>query len=155
MELYENCVFEKKRSRLYLDSNSATSFQSPHFVTADWYCIYMKLFTYGCDEATGKYVSLFVALSVVRYDGILKWPICKKIHISIVDQSDSENKWTQTITPSKENFRWFQRPSSSVAGNTSVGILRFINHSMIFGRGVLNRYLQNEAMFINVDFSGL
>ena len=97
MKLYENCVFEKKRSRLYLDSNSATSFQSPHFVTADGYCMYVKLFAYGCDEAIGKYVSLFVALSVVRYDGILKWPICKKIHISIVDQGDSENKWTQQL----------------------------------------------------------
>ena len=105
MTLYENCVVKEKRNRLYLDSNSATSFQSPHYITADEYCMYMKLFPYGCDEATGKYVSLFVALSVVRYDGILKWPIWKKIHISIVDQSDSENKWTQTITSSKENFR--------------------------------------------------
>ena len=45
------------------------------------------------------------------YDGLLRWPFRKVIHLSLRDQLDSLNAWTQTIQPTKEPF--FRRRTSS------------------------------------------
>ena len=152
MTIYENCVIEQKRNRLYTDSNRATSFQCPRFITVDGYCMYMRLYPYGCDDALGKCASLFVAVCAGRYDAILEWPFRKQIHVSVIDQIDNKNNWAQTIIPSRKYMNCFHRPSS-IQGNPGVGILHFLNHSDLFGRYGSSGYLRNNVMFIEVKFS--
>ena len=130
--IFDNAKIQETRKQkgLRVDSNSPCDFCSPLFYTApQGYLMYMRLYPYGCDSAVGKYVSLFVALSPGEFDGVLPWPFASTIEISMLNQDDLSDKWSQTIIPGGTNIQCFQRPSSK-SGNMSVGILHFILHRL-------------------------
>ena len=121
----------RKQKNQRFDSNSPCDFCSPLFYTApQGYLMYMRLYPYGCDAAVGKHMSLFVALCPGEFDGVLPWPFTSAIEISILNQDDLCDKWSQTIIPGNNNLQCFQRPSSK-SGNMSVGILHFILHKLV------------------------
>lgn len=151
--IFDNAKIQetRKQKNRTVDSNSPCDFCSPLFYTApQGYLMYMRLYPYGCDSAVGKYVSLFVALSPGEFDGVLPWPFTSTIEISILNQDDLSDKWTQTIVPGGNNLQCFQRPSSK-SGNMSVGILHFILHNKLFGNsGGSSSYIKHDTMYVEV-----
>ena len=106
------------------------NFYSPLIYTSQQgYLFYLRLYPFGCDSAAGKFVSIFLAFSPGEYDAILEWPFTSTIEISVVNQQNLSDKWTQSIAPCDKNIQCFQRPLSKNS-NLAVGLLCFMPHRL-------------------------
>ena len=56
-----------------------------------------------------KIVSIHLALSRGRFDGILQWLFQSTIEVSCINQVETADKSTQKITPNDNNFPSFNR----------------------------------------------
>ena len=66
---------------------------------------FVQFYPYGLDSAAGNHASIVFALLPGDYDGLLEWPFPKKIHLSVRDQFEPQNKWTITFaSPEKIYF---------------------------------------------------
>ena len=99
------------------------NFCSPSIYTStQGYRIYLKLFPFGCASAKGKFLSIFASLAPGEYDAILEWPFSSVIELSVLNQQNPFDKWTQSIMPEDRTNRCFNQ------GNMSVGIHHFMPH---------------------------
>ena len=66
------------------------------------YNFLIRFHPYGIDATAGQIATLIFAFFPGDYDGLLRWPFPKAIHLSLRDQLDPLNAWTQTIQPTPE-----------------------------------------------------
>ena len=64
---------------------------SPH-----GYLMYLSLFPYRCDIGEGKFVSSYLALNPVNFDGTLSWPSQSTTEVSCISQDEPADKSTET-----------------------------------------------------------
>ena len=84
------------------------------------------------------------------YDGLLRWPLPKTIHLSLRDQLDPLNAWTQTSQPTQEPP--FRRPTSSLKNDAfAVALYKYIPHSKLFSE--TDGYVVNDTCYIEISFS--
>ena len=97
-------VFDTAKSSARLDNaakDPSTHYNSPVYRTHPYgYNFFVQFYPYGLDAAAGNHASIMFALFPGDYDGLLKWPFSKKIHLSVRDQLDPQNTWTISFAPS-------------------------------------------------------
>ena len=83
--------------------DKTSGYSSPVFRTHPYgYNFIIRFHTYGIDTTAGQFATLIFAFFPGDYDGLLRWPFPKVIHLSLRDQLDPLNAWTQTIQPTQE-----------------------------------------------------
>ena len=88
--------------------------------------------------------------SLGYYDGILRWPFYKVIHLSLRDQLDPLNVWTQTSPPTQEPP--FRRPTSSLKNDAfAVALYKYIPHSKLLSE--TEGYIVNDTCYIEISVS--
>ena len=106
-------VFDTAKSSARLDNaakDPSTHYNSPVYRTHPYgYTFFVQFYPYGLEAAAGNQASIMFALFPGDYDGLLKWPFSKTIHLSVRDQLDPQNTWTITLAPSERIS--FRRPT--------------------------------------------
>ena len=106
-------VFDTAKSSARLDNaakDPSTHYNSPVYRTHPYgYNFFIQFYPYGLDAAAGIHASIMFALFPGDYDGLLKWPFSKTIHLSVRDQLDPQNTWTISFAPSDRIS--FRRPT--------------------------------------------
>ena len=131
--------------------DKTTGYWSPVFRTHPYgYNFIIRLHPYGIDTTAGHFATLIFAFFPGDYDGLLRWPFPKVIHLSLRDQLDPLNAWTQTIQPTQEPP--FRGPTSSFKNEAfAVALYNFIPHSKLFSE--TDGYLINDTCYIEISFS--
>ena len=83
--------------------DKTTGYWSLFFRTHPYgYIFIIQFHPYGIDATAGQIATLIFAFFPGDYDGLLRWPFPKVIHLSLRDQLDPLKAWTQTIQPTQE-----------------------------------------------------
>ena len=86
---------------------------SPVFRTHPYgYNLIIRLYRYKFDTVERQLATLIIAFFPGDFDGLLRWPFPKVIHLSLRVKLDPLNAWTQTIQSTREPL--FGRPKSSL-----------------------------------------
>ena len=73
-------------------TNPSTHYKSPMYRTHPYgYNFFVQFYPYGLEAAAGNHASIMFALFPGEYDGLLKWPFSRTIHLSVRDQLDPQN----------------------------------------------------------------
>ena len=128
-----------------------TGYWSPVFRTLPYgYNFIVRFHPYGIDATAGQFATLIFAFFPGDYDGLLRWPCPKVIHLSLRDQLDPLNAWTQTIQPTQEPP--FRRPPSSPKNDAfAVAFYKYIPHSKLFSE--TKGYVVIDTCDIEISFS--
>ena len=131
--------------------DKTTGYWSPVFRTHPYgYNFIVRFHPYGIDATAGQFAALILAFFPGDYDGLLRWPCPKVIHLSLRDQLDPLDTWTQTIQPTQEPP--FRRPSSSVKNEAfAVAFYKYIPHSKLFSE--TEGYVVNDICYIEISLS--
>ena len=131
--------------------DKASGFWSPVFRTHPYgYNFIIRFHPYGIDTTAGQFAALIFAFFPGEYDGILRWPFPKIIHLSLRDQLDPLNAWTQTIRPTQEPP--FRRPTSSLKNDAfAAALYKYIPHSKLFSE--TEGYIVNDTCYLEISFS--
>ena len=132
-------------------NDKTTGAWSPVFRTHPYgYNFVIRFHPYGLDATAGQFAALIFAFFPGDYDGLLRWPFPKVIHLSLRDQLDPLNTWTQTIQPTQELP--FRRPTSSLKNDAfAVAFYKYIPHSKLFSE--TDGYIVNDTSYIEISFS--
>ena len=132
-------------------NDKTTGYWSPVFRTHPYgYNFVIRFHPYGIDATAGQFAALIFAFFPGDYDGLLRWPFSKVIHLSLRDQLDPLNTWTQTIQPTQELP--FRRPTSSLKNDAfAVAFYKYIPHSKLFSE--TDGYIVNDTSYIEISFS--
>ena len=132
-------------------NDKTTGAWSPVFRTHPYgYNFAIRFHPYGLDATAGQFAALIFAFFPGDYDGLLRWPFPKVIHLSLRDQLDPLNTWTQTIQPTQELP--FRRPTSSLKNDAfAVAFYKYIPHSKLFSE--TDGYIVNDTSYIEISFS--
>ena len=125
------------------NNDKTTGYWSPVFRTHPYgYNFVIRFHPYGIDATAGQFAALIFAFFPGDYDGLLRWPFSKVIHLSLRDQLDPLNTWTQTIQPTQELP--FRRPTSSLKNDAfAVAFYKYIPHSKLFSE--TDGYIVNDT----------
>ena len=83
--------------------DKTTGYWSPVFRTHPYgYNFIIRFHPYGIDATARQFATIIFALFPGDYHGLLRWPFPKAIHLSLRDQLDPLNAWTQTIQPTQK-----------------------------------------------------
>ena len=147
--VFDSAKSAHRRSKPIDDKSSR--FCSPVFRTHPYgYNFVVRFHPYGIDTVAGQFATLIFAFFPGDYDGILRWPFPKVIHLSLRDQLDPLNVWTQTISPTQEPP--FRRPISSFKNDAfAVALYKYIPHSKLFNE--TEGYIVNDTCYIEISFS--
>ena len=114
------------------------------------YNFIIRFHPYGIDTTAGQFATIIFTFFPGDYDGLLRWPFPKAIHLSLRDQLDPLNAWTQRIQPTQEPP--FRRPTSSLKNDAfTVAFYKFIPHSKLFSE--TDGYVVNDTCYIEFSFS--
>ena len=132
-------------------NDKTTGYWSPVFRTHPYgYNFIIRFHPYGIDATAGQFATIIFAFFPGDYDGLLRWPFPKAIHLSLRDQLDPLNAWTQTIQPTQEPP--FKRPTSSLKNDAfAVAFYKYIPHSKLFSE--TDGYVVNDTCYIEVSFT--
>ena len=147
--VFDSAKSAHRRSKPIDDKSS--SFCSPVFRTHPYgYNFIIRFHPYGMDATAGQIATIIFAFFPGDYDGLLRRPCPKAIHLSLRDQLDPLNAWTQTIQPTQEPP--FRRPTSSLKNDAfAVAFYKYIPHSKLFSE--TDGYVVNDTCYIEVSFS--
>ena len=130
--------------------DKASGYWSPVFRTHPYgYNFNIRFHPCGIDATAGQFATLIFAFFPGDYDGLFRWPFPKAIHLSLRDQLDPLNAWTQTIHPTQEPP--LRRPTSSLTNDAfAVAFYKYIPHSKLFSE--TDEYVVNDTCYIEVSF---
>ena len=145
--------FKKQKNKNDTDPNLVRGFCSSAFLSEPYgWSSFVRAFTYGCDSAPGRSMSITISLIAGRFDHILSWPFKRTIQINVFRRDNSGLIWTNLKTDDK-NTPCFSRPSP-LQLNPSCGILFYLPHEEIFKTHKI--LIKNDNVYIQIkilDFS--
>ena len=146
-------VFDTAKSSPRLDNaakDPSTHYNSPVYRTHPYgYNFFVQFYPYGLDAAAGNYASVMFALFPGDYDGLLKWPFSKTIHLSVRDQLDPQNTWTISFAPSDRIS--FRRPTRDPL--PTLMKFNFFPHSKMFSK--TENFLFDNTLYLEIKFTDL
>ena len=146
-------VFDTAKSSPRLDNaakDPSTHYNSPVYRTHPYgYNFFVQFYPYGLDAAAGNHASIMFALFPGDYDGLLKWPFSKTIHLSVRDQLDPQNTWTISFAPSDRIS--FRRPTRDPL--PTLMKFNFFPHSKMFSK--TENFLFDNTLYLEIKFSDL
>ena len=146
-------VFDTAKSSARLDNaakDPSTHYNSPVYRTHPYgYIFFVQFYPYGLDAAAGNHGSIMFALFPGDYDGLLKWPFSKTIHLSVRDQLDPQNTWTISFaTSDRMSFRRPTRDPFPTLMN-----FNFFPHSKMFSK--TENFLLDNTLYLEIKFTDL
>ena len=131
--------------------DKTSGYSSPVFRTQPYgYNFIIRFHLYGIDTTAGQFATLIFAFFPGDYDGLLRWPFPKDIHVSLRDRRDPLNPWTQTTHPTQRTH--FRRPTSSLKNDAcTVALYKYIAHSQFFSE--TDGYIVNDTCCMEKSFS--
>ena len=146
-------VFDTAKSSPRLDNaakDPSTHYNSPVYRTHPYgYNFFVQFYPYGLDAAAGNHASIMFALFPGDYDGLLKWPFSKTIHLSVRDQLDPQNTWTISFAPSERIS--FRRPTRDPL--PTLMKFNFFPHSKMFSK--TENFLFDNTLYLEIKFTDL
>ena len=146
-------VFDTAKSSPRLDNaakDHSTHYNSPVYRTHPYgYTFFVQFYPYGLDAAAGNHASIMFALFPGNYDGFLKWPFSKTIHLSVRDQLDPQNTWTISFAPSDRIS--FRRPTRDPL--PTLMNFNFFPHSKMFTK--TENFLLDNTLYLEIKFTDL
>ena len=146
-------VFDTAKSSARLDNaakDPSTHYNSPVYCTHPYgYNFFVQFYPYGLEAAAGNHASIMFALIPGDYDGLLKWPFSKTIHLSVRDQLDPQNTWTVTFAPSESLS--FRRPTREPL--PTLMNFNFFPHSKMFSK--TENILSENTLYLEIKFTDL
>ena len=146
-------VFDTAKSSARLDNaakDPSTHYNSPVYRTHPYgYNFFVQFYPYGLDAAAGNHASIMFALIPGDYDGLLKWPFSKTIHLSVRDQLDPQNTWTISFAPSDRIS--FRRPTRDPL--PTLMNFNFFPHSKMFSK--TENFLLDNTLNLEIKFTDL
>ena len=146
-------VFDTAKSSPRLDNaakDPSTHYNSPVYRTHPYgYNFFVQFYPYGLDAAAGNHASILFALFPGDYDGLLKWPFSKTIHLSVRDQLDPQNTWTISFAPSDRIS--FRRPTRDPL--PTLMKFNFFPHSKMFSK--TENFLFDNTLYLEIKFTDL
>ena len=146
-------VFDTAKSSARLDNaakDPSTHYNSPVYRTHPYgYNFFVQFYPYGLDAAAGNHASIMFALFPGDYDGLLKWPFSKTIHLSVRDQLDPQNTWTTSFAPSDRIP--FRRPTRDPL--PTLMKFNFFPHSKMFSK--TENFLFDNTLYLEIKFTDL
>ena len=146
-------VFDTSKSSARLDNaakDPSTRYNSPVYRTHPYGCnFFVEFYPYGLEAAAGNDVSIMFALFPGDYDGLLKRPFSKTIHLSVRDQLDPQNTWTITFAPSERIS--FRRPTREPL--RTLMNFNFFPHSKMFSK--TENFLLDNTLYLETKFTNL
>ena len=144
-------VFDTAKSSPRLDNaakDPSTHYNSPVYRTHPYgYNFFVQFYPYGLDAAAGNHASIMFALFPGDYDGLLKWPFSKTIHLSVRDQLDPQNTWTISFAPSDRIS--FRRPTRDPL--PTLMNFNFFPHSKMFSK--TENFLLDNTLYLEIKFT--
>ena len=113
------------------------------------YNIFVHFCPYGLEAAAGNHASIMFALFPGDYDGLLKWPFSKTIHLSVRDHLGPQNTWTITFAPSERIS--LRRPSREPL--PTLMNINFFPHSKMFSK--TENFLFDNTLYSETKFTDL
>ena len=146
-------VFDTAKSSARLDNaakDPSTHYNSPVYRTHPYsYNFFVQFYPYGLDAAAGNHASIMFDLFPGDYDGLLKWPFSKTIHLSVRDQLDPQNTWTISFAPSDRIS--FRRPTRDPL--PTLMNFNFFPHSEMFSK--TENFLLDNTLYLEIKFTDL
>ena len=146
-------VFDTAKSSPRLDNaakDPSTHYNSPVYRTHPYgYNFFVQFYPYGLDAVAGNHASIMFALFPGDYDGLLKWPFSKTIHLSVRDQLDPQNTWTISFAPSDRIS--FRRPTRDAL--PTLMNFNFFPHSKMFSKTEI--FLLDNTLYLEIKFTDL
>lgn len=125
-----------------------TEMYSPAFYTSQGgYKLCVRINLNGVDSGVGKHIAVFVHMMQGDFDPILTWPFTARIILSILDQSDQNERAdiTETLVP-EPSMETFQQPETALSPKGS-GFPHFVPiEKMCEGK-----YVKNNTMFFRAE----
>ena len=110
---------------------------------------FVQFYPHCLDSAAGNHASIMFALFPGDYDGLLKWPFSKTIHLSVRDQLDPQNTWTITFAPSERIS--FRRPTREPL--PTLMNFNFFPHCKMFSK--IENFLLDNTLYLEKKFTDL
>ena len=146
-------VLDTAKSSARLDNaakDPSTHYNSPVYRTHHYgYNFFVQFYPYGLDAAGGNHASIMFALFPGDYEGLLKWPFSKTIHLSVRDQLDPQNTWTISFAPSDRIS--FRRPTRDPL--PTLMNFNFFPHSKMFSK--TENFLLDNTLYLEIKFTDL
>ena len=146
-------VFDTAKSFARLDNaakDPSTHYNSPVYRTHPYdYNFFVQFYPYGLDAAAGNHASVMFALFPGDYDGLLKWPFSKTIHLSVCDQLDPQNTWNISFAPPDRIS--FRRPTRDPL--PTLMNFNFFPHSKMFSK--TENFLLDNTLYLEIKFTDL
>ena len=146
-------VFDTAQASARLDNaakDPSTHYNSPVYRTHPYgYNFFVQFYPYGLEAAAGNHASIIFALFPGDYDGLLKWPFPKTIHLSVRNQLDPQNTWTITFAPSERIS--FRRPTREPL--PTLMNFNFFPHSKMFSK--TEKFLLDNTLNLEMKFTDL
>ena len=146
-------VFDTAKSSARLDNAAkgpSTHYNSPVYRTHIYgYNFFVQFYPYGLDAAAGNHASVMFALFPSDFDGSLTWPFSKTIHLSVRDQFDPQNTWTNSFAPSDRIS--FRRPTREPL--PTLMNFNFFPHSKMFSK--TENFLLDYTLYLEIKFTDL
>ena len=131
-------------------TDPSTDYNSPVYLTHPYgYNFFVQFYPYGLEAAAGNHASIMFALFPGDYDGLLKWPFSKTIHLLVRDQLDPQNTWTITFAPSERIS--FRRPTREPL--PTLMNFNFFPHSKLFSK--TENFPIDNTLYLEIKFTDL
>jgi len=131
----------KKNKAMNGDKLSVTS--EPFYTSEFGYKMSMKIYPAGDGVGKGLYLSVFFTLMKGDYDNMLQWPFKNKVTLTIIDQKDKTNHYSDTFKPDPKST-CYQQPVEEY--NIASGSPKFILFEQLN-----DKYIKKDTIFLKID----
>ena len=142
------CVFKMPEFQ-QLKSSKDIWYSPPFYTHPGGYKMCIKVYTDGFGEGAGTHVSVGAYLMKGRNDDNLSWPFTGEVTITLLNQLEDENHYTDTIS-FPQNNESSRRVVSGERASRGYGRTKFIPHTQLDAHWNC-QYLKDDCLFFRIE----
>ena len=96
------------------------------------------------EQSKGKYVALYIYLSMGDFDEALQWPFPYDTELTLMDQCDNKCNVIKTVENDPSGLP-FKKPEREMS--PSVGFPLFVSHQDLYN----GNYIRDDTLFIKIE----
>ena len=116
----------------------------PSFYThPNGYHMELRVYANGNGDSEGTHVSVYAAILDGKFDKGLKWPFAGEVTVTLLNQIEDKNHYTQTMA---------LEDAHNVCVDRSLGLRKYIPHSALAHDAAKNtQYLKDDTLYFRVS----
>ena len=129
-----------------------TWFSPPFYLHPSTYKICIRVYANGDGDGEGTHVSVFVYLMCGKNDDNLSWPFKGEVTITLLNQLQDKNHYTNTVTyQRRKNDEANRRIIGRDRGSVGYGWAKFISHNRLYYHAKQNcQYLKDDCLYFRI-----